>query len=462
MSFRQKILITMVWLLTLAYGVGGMLLISQSFESGMEQEKKNAAASYQMMLETVELVNLVDTQRDFANLTESVARMDARANWRGLRLRKGGESIYENGGVFTDASPARGYGMVVFREGEGHFLQIAGDIDASGEAVSMDIVFDVTPVYEARESQIAIFRKVFLLLLLVGGGLSWLTAWLLTRPIYKISRAAGRLAEGDLSSRIRTRSRDELGELARDFNDMAGKLEENVGELRESFERQERFMGSFAHEMKTPMTSIIGYADLLRSDSLSEEDKMTAANYIFSEGKRLEALSLKLLDLLVAKNDKMVRKPTDMASLVSGLCEHLKPVFQSSGIILQYKVTPLIFSVEPDLIKTVIYNLIDNARKALENGGNIYVVLDAEGENCRIRVLDNGRGMPEEAIAHITDAFYRVDKARSRAMGGVGLGLSLCNEIVNRHNGRLSFASREGSGTCVTVLLGKEEGEEEA
>ena len=109
--------------------------------------------------------------------------------------------------------------------------------------------------------------------------------------------------------------------------------------------------------------------------------------------------------------------------------------------------------VEPDLFSSVIANLVDNSRKAMDKGGNILIMGESINGNYRIRVIDNGRGMPEEAIRHITEAFYRVDKSRSRAQGGAGLGLTLCKEIISLHNGKIAFASKEGEGTCVSVTI---------
>ena len=208
-------------------------------------------------------------------------------------------------------------------------------------------------------------------------------------------------------------------------------------------------MGSFAHEMKNPMTSIIGYAELIRSQLLTPEEQQDAANYIFSEGKRLESLSFKLLDILVLKKKSAELQPCSPAHLVGGTVEHLRRVYAEKSIVLQCRCEDGLCMLEPDLVKSLLVNLLDNARKAIDGGGNIYVV----SEGCRIRVLDTGRGIPQAEIAHITEAFYRVDKSRSRAQGGVGLGLSLCNEIVRLHNGTMSFASRVGNGTCVTVEL---------
>ena len=265
--------------------------------------------------------------------------------------------------------------------------------------------------------------------------------------------AAAAIAAGDLDARARVRTDDEIGLLGADFDRMADQLSENITELRQSMERQEQFMGSFAHELKTPMTSIIGYADLLRGQSLDDQEAQEAASYIFSEGRRLEALSLKLLDILMMKHQALTTVKTDMAALISGLVGHLQPVFQENGIVLQCRCEAGVCMTDPDLFSSVLTNLLDNARKAMDGGGNIYVLGDRSGANYCIRVLDNGRGMPETALRHLTDAFYRVDKSRSRAQGGAGLGLTLCSRILELHGGTISFASREGRGTCVSVEL---------
>lgn len=139
--------------------------------------------------------------------------------------------------------------------------------------------------------------------------MSWVTSYLLTRPLGTLSRASRELARGNLSYRAPVRSRDEVGQLAADFNRMAEQLERNVNRIQESMALQERFMADFSHEMKTPMTSIIGYADLLRSQVLTPDEQMDAANYIFSEGKRLEALGLKLLDMLSLDQSKLQLVP---------------------------------------------------------------------------------------------------------------------------------------------------------
>ena len=133
---------------------------------------------------------------------------------------------------------------------------------------------------------------------LLCAALSYTVSRVLTAPLEGLSRASRAIASGNYASRVRVRSSDEVGMVSQDFNVMADRLERQILELRQSVERQERFVGSFAHEMKTPMTSLIGYAELIRSGTLTQEEQSEAAGYLYSEGKRLESLSRKLLDLL--------------------------------------------------------------------------------------------------------------------------------------------------------------------
>ena len=326
-------------------------------------------------------------------------------------------------------------------------------LGATADGTTVQLAFDVTEAYTVRQTQQRAYHTTFVILIAIGAAVAWLTSYLLTRPLGTLSRASRELARGNLSYRAPVRSRDEVGQLASDFNRMAGQLEQNVNRIQESMALQERFMADFSHEMKTPMTSIIGYADLLRSQVLTPDEQMAAANYIFSEGKRLEALGLKLLDMLSLDRSKLQLVPASPADLVAGLLEHLKRVYAQKGIALQYRTAEGMCFLEPDLFKTLLVNLMDNARKALDNGGYIYVWQEMLPDGCRVRVLDNGRGIPPEALTHLTEAFYRVDKSRSRAQGGAGLGLSLCNEIVQLHGGTMQFESRVGNGTVVTVEL---------
>lgn len=212
-------------------------------------------------------------------------------------------------------------------------------------------------------------------------------------------------------------------------------------------------MGAFAHELKTPMTSIIGFADLLRQGNMDESTRIMASEYIFSEGKRLERLSFKLLELLLLKKDTLTMTRVWLNTYLGDVERALAPNMKAKNIRLVCKAEAKRVILETDLVKSLLYNLVDNASKAMDNGGIIAVHGIAIPGGCQFQVVDNGRGMEPAELTKITEAFYRVDKARSRSQGGAGLGLALCKQIVELHNGSIQFASTPGKGTRVTVTL---------
>ena len=212
-------------------------------------------------------------------------------------------------------------------------------------------------------------------------------------------------------------------------------------------------MGGFAHELKTPMTSIIGYADMLRSIQLEPEKHFLAANYIFSEGKRLESLSLKLLDILVLQKTDFALKPVSAAQLAKETAGLYFPVLQESGLRIEICCEDRTVQAEPDLFKTLLINLLDNARKASDPGSCIRISGTQSENDYLLTVQDYGRGIPEEELPRITEAFYMVDKSRARAQNGAGLGLAICAQIAEIHGAHLSIESKLGNGTAVTIRL---------
>ncbi|MDE5964522.1 MAG: HAMP domain-containing histidine kinase, partial [Eubacterium sp.] len=285
-----------------------------------------------------------------------------------------------------------------------------------------------------------------LFLIVICALLSYSISRILTRPLSELAKTSGAIYGGNISKRCTVKSNDEIGRLAVDFNIMVDELENNI-------KQQERFISSFAHEMKTPMTSVIGYADLIRSQMLSEKEVCESANFIVSEGRRLEGLSQKLLELFVIKEKSVVLSSASPSLLIEELVSHLAPVYENQGVNLKCECEAGHCRLESDLFKSLLINLWDNARKAMENGGTIFVKSVMTDDGCRVTVSDNGTGIPDESLSHLTEAFYRVDKSRSRAQGGAGIGLALCKEIAVLHNGSISFESEFGVGTVVTVEL---------
>jgi len=479
MKFGSKMVIAFTVMLALAFGIGGSVLISASTGSALSQVQEASASSHRLILFTLSAVSEASGRQDgdYEDLVNALTRLDAQGghNWLSLRLSYSDETIF----VSREASllmtnPANGlttyqvdfsnelvgnanydqFAMITFRSDEGeYFLQIAGQFDFGGKTLFLESLYDLSPVFEGRQAQQVIYRQLFVVLIVLGAALSWLLSFWMTSPLRRLSRVTRTIASGDLSCRASSINSDEIGVLASDFNNMTDKLEHNINEMKDTMRRQEEFMGAFAHELKTPLTSIIGYADLLRGHSLADDDKRDAVNYIFTEGRRLEVLSLKLLDLIVLKKRDFTFLPIGIAQIVEDAVTPVKSVLKKRNITLTFDCDECTCMIEPDLFMSLLLNLIDNARKAMDGGGEIKILSQAVNGNCEIKISDNGRGIPEDELHKIKDAFYKVDKSRSRAQGGVGLGLRLCDEIAALHGGEISFESEMGSGTTVTITL---------
>ena len=468
MSYRLKLTITISLLIAISFGIGGTLMITTSFDASLDKETSAALDSFESVQNTLYLLNSLGDQTDFNSLINALSQMASQnmGRWDAITLRTTEEVLFQDGNMaaleYTLPMPSADQcSYLPVADEYGHGLLVLSVIAAGETNLELLARFDLSDVYALRDTQQRQYFIVYIAVVLFGILSSVVLTFALTRRLHKLTVTARKIAAGDLSKRSNINSYDEFGQLSRDFDAMADKLQENISRLESDMQRQESFMGAFAHEMKTPMTSIIGFADLLRQDSLDENTRMMAADYIYSEGHRLERLSFKLLDLLLLKKDEITMKRVWLGTYLAEVERALAPNMKNKGIRLVCKAEQKRVELEPDLVKSLLYNLVDNASKAMDNGGIIAVRAVAIPNGCQFQVVDNGRGMEETELAKITEAFYRVDKARSRSQGGAGLGLSLCKQIAQLHNGSIRFDSKPGKGTQVTVTLyGKAGGED--
>lgn len=463
MKFKHKLVLCMVVLLGLSFGLGGTILIHRSFKTSLSSTIDSDLLNYESIQSTLLITvdtNSVSSYIDMSNIINQLSAQ-GNSNRKNIILRNSDMevvSIMNSSFTYKEMKPSdeNTCNSIIWRENNNYYLQLCSSMDINTENLDisqMDIVYDITSVYAARAQEQNTFRLLLIAIFVVGSITSMIAASLLTKPLEKLSSLAQHISHGDYSARLHIHSGDEIEALANDFNNMADTIEDNISELHFSMEKQEQFMGSFAHELKTPMTSIIGYADLLRSQNMSEDETNEAANYIFSEGKRLESLSLKLLDLLVVKNQETILTPTDPALAVRNVINVMKPELAKEHITLKSSCRKGCCMMDIDLFQSLIINIIDNARKAIDDNGLIHVAGTVRDDNYVIIIKDNGRGMPPEEITRISEAFYRIDKSRSRAQGGAGLGLAICSKIAEIHQAKIKYKSAVGRGTVVTITL---------
>ena len=196
MRFRQKMLLVMVWLLTLSYGVGGLLLIRQNFQNSLDQIQRNSAESYQMLLQTVQLVNFVDIQQDFSNISTVLERMNATNSLVGISLTRGDKVLYEIGEEKSGYDTESEFESFLYARNTRHIYQINGVIKTNDKPLELVVMYDITSVYEARDEQVKAYHQVLIVLILAGAFAAWITSYYMTMPLYKVSRTARALASG--------------------------------------------------------------------------------------------------------------------------------------------------------------------------------------------------------------------------------------------------------------------------
>ena len=221
-------------------------------------------------------------------------------------------------------------------------------------------------------------------------------------------------------------------------------------------DRQSRFVADLTHELKTPLTSMIGYADLLRSAPLDESRRRAAADAIYHESARLESLSQQLLALQGLQTDGVTLGSVPVAAVFADVARSLPDAALDCD-------APAGATVRADrvLLADLLRNLVLNALHAEPKDGTVHLTCAEAGGQWRLTVRDNGCGIPAGALPHLTEPFYRVDKARARANGGSGVGLALCAEIAAAFGTKLEFESTPGEGTTVAICLQKEVADDE-
>ena len=311
---------------------------------------------------------------------------------------------------------------------------------------------DITSLLMENNNQLKRYGLIYLLVLIGGTIFAVFFSVHLTKQIRYLSEASKALAEGNYKKRISVISNDELGDLTKTFNKMADTIEDKIDALELSVRQKEDFIAAFAHETKSPMTSVIGYADYIYQNRLDDNERKEAAGTIMNEGMRLQALSEKLMDIVSLKKSGLKKEEIQTNEMVEDVKLTLSPKLEARDAHIEFSVQDEYIYVDYDLFKTVVVNVIDNSLKA----GAKKITVSGERQEGRTFVFtikDNGMGIPENELRRVKEAFYMVDKSRSRKEHGAGLGLALCNRIMILHGGRLELKSKAGEGTTVTLKL---------
>lgn len=384
---------------------------------------------------------------------------------------------------YSDYYKTQGVYLSVYQNGEEQFSSFPGNFDYAGykDKISPNtartvtiggrlycIIFSV-PDSQYHDLQIVyikdvqsltdfrqqITRSTILICTAVSVILSGILLFLLvglTRPFRKLNAAAAEISNGNYDRRVDIHSRDEIGEFAASFNVMADSVETKITEMTAVNEMKEAFINNLSHEMRTPITAILGYAELLSIGNCSEEEKTAAIDYIIAQGGRMRSMSEKLMNLADLSGNPAAKQLVQWETVLSSASLTCAPLQREKGIRLVTQIDAPFVMGDTALLESLVQNLLENAMKALQTGGFVKLRTYLES-GVVLEIADDGKGMDEKEIANITEPFYRVDKSRSRAEGGVGLGLSICMRICEAHGAVMRFQSEPGKGTTVKVIF---------
>lgn len=468
MKFWQKIFIYSLLLFLISLNFGSIFLIENSHNLNLKREIDRSISEQSNILSGISYYNMISNY--YLN-TDS--KEDSKSNYKEIiknYLKKiNSEDIYlevldkNNDVVFSNlkfkvlgereelknvSSDERKY--IIRDVGNRTLLFITGLVHIQEEDLKLSYIHGVTYIYEDRKQQYNFFIELSIIVTIILAIGMYILSKYITSPIDNLINTTRIVSKGNYSERVAINSKDEIGILAENFNKMADAVEGKINELELKAEEKQRFIDNFTHELKTPLTAIIGYADFLRSTSYNEEIFIEGLNHIFKEGKRLEELSWKMMDLILLKRENFKMKKENIKNILEELKDILKPKLQNKNIDL------IICGEEHEIVveKDLISNLIDNSIKASKEDSNIYLnVYKNKESKVVLQIKDEGIGISKEDIPKVFEAFYMVDKSRTRANNGAGLGLAICAEIAKIHQAELEIESELKKGTTIKIIF---------
>lgn len=340
----------------------------------------------------------------------------------------------------------------LYKDPDGHRYFVAGQpIGNDGTVQSALYVMSST---ERMEQSLSKVRKILLLsglgAVVIALGITWFIARILSRPLVQMQRATRKIAAGDLETRLTISSRDEIGYLAGAINDLAV-------DLQHYRDTRQEFLANISHELRTPITYLQGYANVVK-DGLyeTEDEKKLYLEIIGQEAHRIQHLVDDLFELAKMEEGKITLnlEEVDLAEIVDQSVRRMELTARDKGLKLIAEYDGQAYGLPGDRkrMEQIIMNLLENAVRYTDEG-EITIRLQYTGEAAEVVIEDTGIGIPDEELPHVLERFYRVEKSRSRQYGGTGLGLSIVNKLVELLGGTLSITSRLGEGTrCVVVF----------
>lgn len=449
MKLNNKILLVTTISVTSLVSVMEFLMISTSLHNQIHREIQQSELQYNLLHYHVN----ADIAYEQSNMDRKLAQY-RNENWKFSIYDEAGElrwtsmeSPVEENWLIPLENNVRRYRIV--KAADRYYVQMVGMVYQ--DAWFLVLETEITAIFAQHLETMKVFYMMYLVISFLVIILMLIFSEYITSPINELIRSTRNIASGDYEAPIKMVRGKEFQELASSFAQMQKAISEKVQELELEARRKDDFMANFSHELKTPLTSIVGYAETLLLQDLPQQEHDLALAYIAQEGERLERLSYKMMDLMLVDQPFMFQK-ISIRVFFEQIEEIVKARLGAHALSFTLVMEEATVAMEQDLFTTMILNLIDNSAKADATEIRVSGIFLSD-DLYEICLSDNGQGIPEESIPNVKDAFYMVDRSRSRSRHGVGLGLALCERIAKLHQTTLRIESELERGTRIYFSL---------
>jgi signal transduction histidine kinase len=400
----------------------------------------------------------IDVEGSFSSLLQPYSYLSGNSKM-GLALYKSDQLVYlnQNASILKDnplIPPEDGNrSATIKKSGDKTYVIVSGKLPDSYQSYTLVYLYDMTDAINSwSHLKNILFSAGFILSLLFTFGLLFVLNRVF-QPLKQISRTSREIANGAYETRLPVSGHDELSKMAQNFNHMAVEIQRQMRELKDAADKKQQFVDNLAHEIRTPLTTIYGYAEYMQKAVLSEDDRLSALQYIMSESRRLQMIAFQLLELANLQNNPVICEELKVSDLFDSVRQTLFGKLEEKNIQVAFHREIEMIRGDAALLESLLINLINNAIKACGRDGHIVLRATQKNGLKTITVQDDGKGMSPEILSQITEPFYRGEKSRNRNDGGAGLGLAICKQIALCHHAELSFTSQPGKGTEAKITF---------
>lgn len=461
MKVKYKIFFAVILVVALSLGTFGSMQIYENHRENLQREQERSRREIDLYITVLE--NARKLLEEPAVLMEWYNLQNENRGVAFLLYEKNGEGLTAWGRLpgtidekaFADTvltAPEEGHKSQLVVEGEDRHYLLTSCRMEEGEYPVLLYARDITSIYQQRQENIYRILLVLAMVFAAAAVLAGILARYITHPLEQLQEDVNAMNRGTYNPRD-IQGKDEISQLSRSFACMARTIESREKELSRELVRKQDFVAAMTHEMNTPLTSIQGYAQFLNNANYSREQKYQALSNLESEARRIGAMYDKLRQIHLLEGDEIHYEEVNLAALVGEARQELSFILEDKQIFMEEKLQVLTVRSEPTLLLIVLCNFVKNAVDFSERGSRLLIGSHKMEDSISLSVRDWGKGIPTEQLEKVTEPFYRVDKSRSRATGGTGLGLYLCKQIIEKLHGELKIQSREGEGTLISVLL---------